>query len=157
MKKMQDDIVILLDIDCIPLTQRALRYLGGLARRGTLAGAVQRSNHIDNGGHLYVGPFCMALSIAAYRRMGRPSFNETDRGDVGEELTYRWDELGGNTRFLWPSRVECPQWALVKDRSFGFGTTYEDLFYHAFCIREGLTTGLFLSKCRAVLAETNPL
>ncbi len=56
------DIVILLDIDCIPLKTSSLSFLYERATSGALSGAVQRACHIDNNNHLYVGPFCMAFS-----------------------------------------------------------------------------------------------
>jgi hypothetical protein len=63
------DIVIFLDIDCVPLCEDALIHLVKTASLGYLVGAVQRANHIDNGGHLYVGPFCMAFSQKLYRAL----------------------------------------------------------------------------------------
>lgn len=153
MNEGKDDILILLDIDCIPLRERALLLLYRWAKNGVLVGAVQRANHIKNNGHLYVGPFCMAFSKSRYKQMGSPTFLATCRGDVGEELTYRWHENGGVVFFLWPSHVEHPMWPLVGERHFGLGTTYEDLFYHAFCIRQGATRDLFLAKCSRMLDE----
>ncbi len=151
MRESKDDIVVVLDIDCIPLTPAALPLLMSYAEKGILAGAIQRANHIDNDRHLYVGPFCMSFSRAVYERLGQPSFLSSKRGDVGEELTYRWQERGNGVFFLWPSHVECRVWPLVGDAMFGYGTTYEDLFYHAFCIREGITKERFISRCDSIL------
>ncbi len=53
--------------------------------------------------------------------------------------------------FMWPSDVERPIWTLTAEESFGYGTTYDNLFYYAFCIRQGCTKDLFLLKCRNVL------
>jgi hypothetical protein len=147
----RDDIVIILDIDCIPLRATSLRLLKHFAAKSILVGAVQRANHINNDSHLYVGPFCMSFSRTVYDRLERPSFSETDRGDVGEELTYCWQNSGADVVFLWPSQVEHPLWKLSGGANFGYGTTYDDLFYHAFCIREGLTNTSFLSRCKRVL------
>jgi hypothetical protein len=127
------DIVIFLDIDCVPLCEDALIHLVKTASLGYLVGAVQRANHIDNGGHLYVGPFCMAFSQKLYRAFGNPTFDDSDRWDVGEKLSYEWGVPG--TWFIWPTRAESPQWKLTDNICFGYGTTYGDIFYHEFCSR----------------------
>jgi hypothetical protein len=147
----KDDVIVVLDIDCIPLSPAALPLLKSHAEKGALAGAVQRANHINNEGHLYVGPFCMSFSRSVYDRLGKPPFCDTTRGDVGEELTYRWEESGLKAFFLWPNHVEYAKWPLIGESYFGYGTTYDSLFYHAFCIRDGVTSNLFLSRCERAL------
>ena len=148
-----NDVIILLDIDCIPLTRNAFQFLSWAAHRGDLVGAVQRANHINNNEHLYVGPFCMAFSKKKYIEVGSPSFNETSRGDCGEELTYRWQENGEVVRFLWPSAIEQPTWDLIAGKKFGYGTTYDGFFYHSFCSRDRTTRERFLNKCRSILNQ----
>ena len=152
-KEARNDVIVLLDIDCIPLTMNAFHWIGWGAYRGALMGAVQRANHIRNNEHLYVGPFCMAFSKSKYESLGSPSFDETEVGDCGEALTYRWQQMGEVVRFLWPSEIEHPMWNLIAGKQFGYGTTYDNLFYHAFCSREQTTRERFLNKCRAVLNQ----
>jgi hypothetical protein len=150
-KEAKHDDIILLDIDCVPISSNAFHFLVWGAHSGTLIGAVQRAGHIQNEEHLYVGPFCMAFSKWQYELLASPSFDETDRGDCGEELTYRWEERRKKVRFLWPSAVEQPMWNLTGGKVFGYGTTYEDLFYHSFCSREQHTRERFLNKCDSIL------
>lgn len=154
-----NDIVIFLDIDCIPLSQEALVYLAEHADKGILTGAVQRANHIDNNSHLYVGPFCMAFSKGLYKAYGSPSFNETARGDVAEELTYRWENRKQALCFLWPSAVDQPLWDLNFGFKFGLGTTYGTamvspyMFYHTFNARDSHMQQVFVTKCQEVLNQ----
>jgi len=148
------EVIVILDIDCIPLSPRAFPRLIECCRDGTLVGGVQRANHLDNDRHLYVGPFCMAFSLSAYKELGSPSFSATSRGDVGEEVTYRWEEERKAVHFLWPSACDKPIHPLDFGFNFGIGTTYEDLFYHSGYIR---VTRLqledtFIEKCRKVLS-----
>lgn len=142
-------VTIFLDIDCIPLRVEALELLAARAELGMLVGAVQRANHIKNDCHLYVGPFCMAFSNEQYARLKSPTFYETAKGDVGEELTYRWRQHDKPVYFLWPTAVREPLWDLVQGRRFGFGTQYEDMFYHEFCARSA--QGRFVEQCKAVV------
>lgn len=144
-------VSVFLDIDCIPLNEFALELLAVRADVGMLVGAVQRANHINNNEHLYVGPFCMAFNQQQYTDNGSPTFYETQRGDVGEELTYRWREREKPVYLLWPTNVVHPLWALCNDFRFGLGTTYENLFYHEFCARQQV--GDFVGKCESVLSS----
>jgi hypothetical protein len=148
-------IIILLDIDCIPTSPQAIPTLIKEAKTGILVGAAQRANHIDNGGHVYVGPFLMGLSKTTYCQLGRPSFSETRRGDVGEELTYRAEALRHEIRLLWPTRCEVPIWHLRDDVYFGRNTIYEDFFLHAFQIRKPEQQASFIFRTRRLLADVS--
>lgn len=149
--EVESGIVVFLDIDCIPLSERGFKYLAERASLGALCGAIQRANHINNNCHLYVGPFCMAFSIRDYRKNSSPSFNESSRGDVGEELTYSWERHNQSIQFLYPSNVVEPKWNLGGNIKFGFGTTYQGMFFHSFCIRCAEQEQMFTSKCKQVL------
>jgi hypothetical protein len=145
------ELLLILDIDCVPLTRAAIPALAAKAAGGALAGCVQRANHIDNGAHLYVGAFCMALSRALWDRLGRPSFEPTGRGDVGEALTYACEDAGAPLALLWPSHVEEPQWDLTEGRRFGVNTEYDGAFLHSFNIRSREYQQRFVDRCRAIL------
>lgn len=152
----KNEVTIFLDIDCIPKSKEAFRFLFDdrwSCNNGTLIGCAQRANHIKNNKHIYVGPFCMAFMNSTYEEVGRPTFLETARGDVGEELTYRWQEKGKSVAFLWPSDVQHPLWELFGTVQFGLGTTYEDLFYHTFCARTTQGQSLFINECNRVLGN----
>jgi hypothetical protein len=149
------DLVAILDIDCVPLHDRAIPALAAYAARGELAGCVQRANHLNNHGHLYVGPFCMALTRQLWKELGCPSFAPTDRGDVGEELTYRCEVLGHPIHTLWPSQVGSAQWKLTDDRQFGLNTEYEGAFLHTFGIRDPANQEIFMERCQRIL-EPSP-
>lgn len=170
-----NDLTAFLDIDCIPLSDKAFPFLEKhvIANNNQgLVGITQRSNHIRNDRHIYVGPSCMAFSKIYYKELGSPSFIETERGDVGEELTYRWTEKSGflaraginphkyssNIGFIWPFACVQPMWDLDFGWKFGFGTTYGaagfgPLFYHQFNIRVPEMHQAFVSKCKEVLTQ----
>lgn len=167
-----NDLTIFLDIDCIPLCSESFTHLEkvvNLHNGKALVGAVQRANHINNNRHLYVGPCCLAFSKSHYKKLGSPSFIETTRGDVAEELTYQWTEAGDknnkfsfglhqysrDVNFLWPTSVHSPLWDLEYGFKFGLGTTYgiddKDLFYHSFNVRHPEMQQLFVDKCNSVI------
>lgn len=145
------DVVVLLDIDCIPIAADSLPTLIAAAESGALVGAAQRANHLCNDNHVYAGPFLMALSRETYRRLGSPSFTETCRGDVAEELTYRAEAKHHPIRYLWPTSCEVPKWHLQDDLHFGRNTIYDNAFLHAFEIRMPEQQQAFLATIDRVL------
>ena len=147
------DITMVLDIDCIPLSHGAFEHLISRAQDGILAGCIQRASHIQNNKHVYVGPFCMAFSRDKYKAMGSPTFGNSPRGDIAEELTYAWQAHSAPIYFLRPTHVDVPLWPLDDGEiDFGYGTTYADLFYHEFCSRETMDRQRsFIRKCQQVL------
>jgi hypothetical protein len=146
--------IVWLDIDCIPLNDKAIY------QPYPLTGCAQRANHINNGGHIYASPFAMILNLKWWQQIGFQYFNETVRGDVGEELTYAAERIGIRPELFYPSHVEAKPdggyWNLTDDTHFGYGTTYADedgtpMFYHAFEIRKGENKARFIAKCKEVL------
>lgn len=144
--------VFILDIDCVPIRPGAIESVFARAERGHLVGAVQRADHIRNHDHLYAGPFCVALSQQTYASLGRPRFDSTARGDVGEELTYAAERAGVPVDLLWPTHSDDHIWHLVEGKTFGHGTTYEDSFWHAFQIRFTSHQRRFVHRCGVFLA-----
>jgi hypothetical protein len=145
------DLLVLLDIDCVPLHAHSLPNLAARAARGAVAGCVQRANHIQNDAHLYVGPFCMAFTKRLWEDLKRPSFEPTARGDVGEEFTYCYETSGSAVDLLWPSFVETAHWDLTDGRRFGRNTEYDGMFLHAFGIRDRTNQGRFVQRCREIV------
>jgi hypothetical protein len=150
------DLIVVLDIDCVPLSASSIPTLAAHAARGVLAGCVQRANHIDNRGHLYVGAFCMAFTRELWEKLGRPSFQPTNRGDVGEELTYRCEAIQQPIHMIWPSSVEVPLWDLTDRQKFGLNTEYDGAFLHAFGIRDSANQRKFVGRCRNIIGENLP-
>jgi hypothetical protein len=154
---LQVDKIIFLDIDCIPLCREALTEP---FQRNSFWGCAQRANHIENGEHIYASPFALGIMLNTYQHLNQPDFNATNRGDVGEELTYVFEQVHGQLKplFLQPSHVEAEPpngyWKLKGDAYFGYGTTYshndKPYFYHSFESRSG-GVKRFEAKCKEVL------
>lgn len=157
------DTIMFMDIDAIPLSTHAIEYTLNKAHRGHLVGNIQRSNHIENNQHLFIAPSFMAMSLNYWTWAGQPRFTETHRGDVGEEVTYGWDDKNYPKQMYMPigfeaSPIECESWALADGMPhFGLGTTFGlngiPMSYHAFQIRMGGMVERFLNKCDSILAE----
>jgi hypothetical protein len=143
------DIIHLWDIDCIPLNSEIVPMLHELAENGTIASVAQKASHIPNS-IIYASPACIAFSYRTWEKLGKPSFQATDRSDCGGELTHKARELGTNVFMLYPKTVEQPKWHLDGEIMFGMGTNYQDQIYHAFLSRKD-NTAMFIKKCEEVL------
>ena len=76
----------------------------------------------------------------------------TDDMDAGQNLTETASRSGGNIQYWWPTSIEDPQWSLYHPvhNKFGYGTTYDELIYHAFLSRFDLAQR-FIQKCKSIL------
>ena len=89
------DTVLLLDVDCIPLNSYALDYIFSQAEKDILIGNAQRSMHIENDEHMYIGSPCLCLSKNLYEKFGRKTFAPDHiKGDTCEYYTYYAEEQG---------------------------------------------------------------
>jgi hypothetical protein len=157
----------MLDIDCIPLNTNALKYMFTIAEKDIMIGNIQRSNHIENNKHTYIAPSAICISKNYYEKLGKPSFSPNTKGDVGESLTYKAEELNMPFEMLMPSKYDTlpfqrsEPWPLSDDMlSYGIGTTFvnnknDEMFYHLFQSSMNLHTNLFINKCIQVLTEQN--
>jgi hypothetical protein len=159
------DMVVFLDIDCIPLSTEGFAAMEAGVAQGKLVGAAQRATHLPTHGHIYVAPCCMAFSRAKHREVGSPSFFESWhvyedeerkwRSDVAEELSYAWEENGPGIELFMPTHSETDQWELTDGIRYGIGTTYNDWFFHAFFSRSGKGNEVFRRKCEEVLGRAS--
>lgn len=158
------DAILTIDVDCIPLSKSALLYTFDKIQKGVYIGTAQRSMHIDNNKHVYIGSPCFGLTSEMFNRMGRPSFVPTNRGDTAEELSYIAEEMQMPMEIFMPSKYEKdpfagPAWELdTPDKKYGVGTTFvnenkNEMFYHLFESRVHAHNELFLNKCKEVNYE----
>lgn len=158
------EIIMFLDVDCIPTDLKAFDSIIFGAKYGEVVGNAQRSNHIENNQHIFAGPHCLAISLETYKKIGYPSAIPTPRGDVGEEWTYAAEEHEVGVRKYLPTGFEAPpiRMAWEKDTepywrlseglpNYGIGTQYASGFWHMW---QSFHTGQlerFVNKCRGVL------
>jgi len=165
------DVVLILDIDCIPVSERAIEKYINAAAAGRIIGNAQRSNHLENGQHVFAASSCTAISKETYIKIGMPSaFENRPRSDVLEEYTWAAEENGVPVDLVMPLRYneppmrfswegeQPPYWALKDGMPvYGVGTTFGDdegdLFYHQFQIFLGDHQQKFWQKCESILAE----
>lgn len=168
---MNHQVVIILDIDCIPVSENALEYYAQNALNGKLIGNAQRTNHLQNNQHVFAAPSASAISRETYVKIGVPSALETDRSDVLEEYTWAAEQANVSVEKVMPLRFDAPPqrydwekdqppyWNLADGMpKYGMGTTYGDadrgeLFWHNFQIRMPGQEERFWNKCEEVLTR----
>ena len=154
--------ILVLDVDCIPLSKESLYYTMNCIENNVLIGCARRSMHIENNKHVYVSPSCIGISRNLFSEIGFPSFAPTHRGGDAEELTYLTEEKNIPIEFFMPSHYESEpsdgsSWELNSmDQRYGIGTTFvhesgKEMFYHLFETRNKIHDFRFLNKCSEVL------
>lgn len=159
------DVLLFLDIDCIPLCTTAIDHYLSRAADGVLVGNIQRSNHIENNEHVFVAPSALAISVETYQKLGYPSAAATERGDIAEEFTFAAEEHQVPVEMILPSRydyspLDCDYWLLKTGMPvYGCGSTFThptlgDLFWHQFQISSVGQQPKFIRKCKRVLGDS---
>lgn len=169
LEERKHDAIMFLDIDCLPLNEHALNYMFDKAYSGILIGDAQRSNHIDNGQHVFAAPHNVTFTIEMYRKLGNPSFMPNYRGDVAEELTFKAREANIPIEIIMPLRYDAPPirmawepkesppyWDLADGMpKYGIGTTFgtegNDMFWHMYQSFHPGQNERFTKKCEELL------
>ena len=107
-KELDFDVILFLDIDCLPVSDNAIDYYLSMAFQGKLIGNAQRSGHINNNNHVFAAPSALALTRENFIKMGCPSGLETNRGDVAEEYTYAAELRDVEIELVLPTKYDRP-------------------------------------------------
>ena len=127
---------LILDIDAFPLSKYAIKLTFVLAMLKGINGNVQRTNCIDNGGHLFIGPSYICFNTKTMQKLKESAWIANERSDVSEEITWVKPELIDHNLFKPIKTIFKPIWALEGEKKvYGIGTTfgYNDLpinFHH---------------------------
>tara|TARA_R110000824_G_scaffold255324_1_gene444295 strand:- start:10891 stop:12309 length:1419 start_codon:yes stop_codon:yes gene_type:complete len=169
------DYFFFFDTDAIPLEKEAIfKVLDKIKDKDTMWGISQQSTHILKNGipnHPYAGFSTCAFSKELYLKLGKPTFTETPRGDIGEELTWQCEERGHFVCLSYPIEFHPLTDQEISDTGnaqhgwvnngikLGLGTTFAGPFYHSF--HQGLnsegslaiprSSEIFIEKAKQVI------
>jgi hypothetical protein len=119
------------DIDAFPTKSNFLDIIiDRIYNKNTILGIEQKTSHLNN--DIYAGPACFCISKNFYNLLGKPKYNATYRGDVGEELSHICREKNYEISYLKFDKCEIERWELKPGVMFGNGSIYEDLIFHNF-------------------------
>lgn len=153
------DVVMFLDNDCIPLSRSAvLAAIAYAATHSSFVGLAQASNHLGSGSHIYAAPPLLAISSEVWQKLGRPSFKETPRSDVAEELSWRAEEQKIGYRAIYPTHYtknpSTGPWKLGNYGHYGIGTVFGSTAFHLYQGRLASNVELFIQACQHVCNDT---
>lgn len=158
MKQVNSDIKVFFDSDCVPINtdiiNNAIEYV---RKNDSFIGIAQASNHIPPKSHIYAAPAFYVISQNCYNRIGT-SFIETQRSDVGEEISYNAERIGQRYRVLYPTHFEREPiegvWRLGNYGVYGVGTVFANSLYHLYQGRMGSNLELFAQRCNDIIDGT---
>ena len=127
----EDDVALLVDIDCFPLNRAIVERAFAAAREGRIFGCAQSSNPVDPD-RLFVAPMFMAIARRTWYRLGRPSFRRDARNDVAQALHDQAVAAGIEVEMLYPWACVAPKWRLGDVALYGIGTFYRGGVFHLF-------------------------
>lgn len=130
------DVAVFFDIDCVPLSRKAIFDCAEYARKNkTFIGTAQAANHLHPYIHTYASPAFMAMSLNGYKELGEPYFNATEALDVAENVSYVAYFKKHRYRCLYPTLFDLKpnaDWALTNYGRYGIGTLFSDKVYHLY-------------------------
>jgi hypothetical protein len=148
-----DDLLVICDIDAVPLNAAAFDRLVAFAQDGRVAGLAQTSNHLEMPDKIYAGPMFLALRRSVWRDLGCPSMAPSKQYDAGQLLSRVAEERGVPVEVVLPNTCLKPMWNLAGRRVFGIGTFYgENDFFHLFQSRKKRNIRLFQEVCADMVA-----
>jgi hypothetical protein len=149
--KSDNDIIVLFDIDCIPLNKEIVPLAIDWCKNNIGIFSIAQKAVKLNNPIIHASPAFMVFSIKTFNFLNRPTFTTNLRSDCGAEMTHSAREMGVEIRLLYPSHVETPHSQLDGPIQFGYGTTYGNSIYHAFESRFKKRDSYFINKCKSIL------
>jgi hypothetical protein len=148
----EDDVALLMDIDCFPLNREIVDRAFAAARAGRIFGCAQSTSHVDPD-RLFVAPTFMAISRRTWDGLGRPSFRPDATNDVAQRLNELATAAGIDTEMLYPWGCIVPKWRLGEIALYGIGTFYLGGVFHLFESRKTPFSFILYDVAEAVLND----
>lgn len=153
------DIIGFFDADCVPTnTEIVKNSIDYVKENRTFLGLAQATNNKGDPSHIFAAPSFFIIHKDCYDFMGKPSFLETNRSDVAQEVTYKAESLGIGFKLIYPSFYEeipvssgGKPWPLSNYGSFGIGTLFEGGIYHLYQGREARNVNLFQLRSHQIV------
>lgn len=157
-----EDVIGFFDADCIPINPKiVIDSVNYVKENKTFIGLAQATNNKGDPMHIFAAPSFFIIHKDCYEDMGRPSFLETARSDVAQEVTYKAQSMGIKFKLIYPTHYEgIPvssggrPWRLADYGVFGIGTLFGESIYHLYQGRENKNALLFQKRAHEVINNT---
>ncbi|MEQ9893617.1 hypothetical protein [Pectobacterium aroidearum] len=151
-----NNVVIIVDIDCIPLNANAVEKAIASAHSGHIYGCAQSANHIDYN-YVYAAPMFLALTGKTWRGVGRPTLLANTEFDVGGKLTQVAKNTGYQVDLVYPTICAVPKWLLGGNHIYGLFTIYNNDYLHLFESRNKFLIECFIDIANEILSKNTPI
>lgn len=153
------DVIGFMDIDCVPTNREIVdRCIRWTIANDSFIGLAQSSNHIFPATHVSAACTFYFMTKSCYKFLGNPSFLETQRSDVSQEISHIADAKGKTYRAIYPLCYDKEpsegKWRLNNYGYFGIGTYYFGGIYNLFQGRYQENRDLFQKRCKQILDGT---
>lgn len=150
------DIFLFIDSDCVILDRSIIdECLDYVITNDSFIGPAQATNHIPPKSHIFAAPSFLMITKSCYQKLGSPSFLETNRSDVAQELSYIAEENAKRYKCIYPTMFDTIPlegvWRLGNYGYYGIGTLFGDKIYHLYQGRVGVNVELFKNRCNQIL------
>ena len=150
------DIFIFFELDCVPLDDKIIENIvHELTNEECIIGIEQSANHLSPN-FIYAGPACFGITKEVYDKLGKPSFDGTNRSDVAQECTYLAYEKNIKVKFIELIYSKNNKWQLGNDRFFGNGCFYkinDSKIYHQFQSHIEEQKNDFKNECEKIVKK----
>lgn len=158
LKLSDSDIIGFFDIDCVPTNKEIIKQaINYCVKNNSFIGIAQASNHIPPSSHIFAAPAFFFITKSCYLSLDCPSFCETNRSDVAQEVSYRAEELSKPYKAIYPKYFEKPStegvWKLGNYGKFGVGTYFNGGIYHLYQGRFSNNIELFTKRCDQIITK----
>jgi hypothetical protein len=152
------DILVYFDADCVPLDREIVyESIEYAAKNNSFVGLAQVTNHISPCSHIFAAPSFFVITKSCYEQLGQPSFSETPRADVAEEVSYAAENVKKRYKCLYPTRFDGVPvegvWRLSNYGLYGIGTLFQDRIYHLYQSRFNHNVELFMRRCDQICSD----
>lgn len=147
-----DEVVIIVDIDCIPLSAEAIERAVRVAQNGAIFGCAQSANHIDHR-FIYAAPMFLALTGRTWRLLDTPSLKAGEQYDVAGRLSAVARQRGVLVELVYPTCAAVPRWLLGDTSTYGLFTVFEGQYLHLFESRNTALVQSFVDLSDSLVAE----
>ena len=148
----EDDVALLVDIDCFPLNREIVERAFAAAQAGRIFGCAQSTGHVDPD-RLFVAPMFMTISRRTWEGLGRPSFRPDSSHDVAQRLNEVAAAAGVEIEMIYPWGCIVPKWRLGEIALYGIGTFYRGGVFHLFESRKTPFSYVLFDVAEAVLND----
>jgi hypothetical protein len=150
------DVLVFFDADCVPLDREIVdESIAYAIKNDSFVGLAQASNHIPPFSHVFAAPSFFVITRSCYEKLGSPSFSETRRSDVAQELSYIAEEKRKRYRCLYPTKFDGVPvegvWRLSNYGLYGIGTLFANRVYHLYQGRFNHNVDLFCRRCEQIV------